>query len=77
MLAVSLAALAADASGLRVTLTDRATGKVLFSRPSMEIRERYEISVDQRAYFEESDIALERMNRSTARSLVSAILENF
>ncbi|MEX2262885.1 MAG: LPS assembly lipoprotein LptE [Bryobacteraceae bacterium] len=62
---------------LQVTLQERATGKVLFTRPSMQIRERYEISVDQRAYFEESDTAMERLSRDVARSLVSAILENF
>ena len=43
----------------------------------MEFRERYEISVDQKAYFEESDPALERLSRNVARTLVSAILENF
>lgn len=62
---------------LQVTLTDRATGAVLFSRPNFEARERYEISVDQRAYFEESDAALDRLSRDVARSVVSAILENF
>lgn len=62
---------------LQATLTERATGKVLFTRPSMDIRERYEISVDQRAFFDESDPAIERLSRDVARSLVSAILENF
>jgi outer membrane lipopolysaccharide assembly protein LptE/RlpB len=61
----------------RITLTDRATGKVLFTRPTMEVRERYEVASDPRAYFEESDIALERMSRSVSRSVVSAVLENF
>jgi len=62
---------------LQVTLTDRATGKVLFTRPTMEVRERYEVAADQRAYFDESDAALDRMSRSVARSVVSAVLENF
>lgn len=62
---------------LRITLTDRSTGKVLFTRPDMQVRERYEVSSDQRAYFEESDIALERMSRGVSRSVVSAVLENF
>lgn len=62
---------------LQVTLTDRATGKVLFTRPVMEVRERYEVAADQRAYFDESDVALERMSRSVARTVVSAVLENF
>lgn len=62
---------------LQVSLTDRATGAVLFTRPAMEVRERYEISVDPRAYFEESDPAMERLSRDVARSVVSGILENF
>ena len=42
---------------LRLTLRERATGKILYSRPNYEIRERYEISaLDPTAYFEESDV---------------------
>jgi len=62
---------------LQVTLTDRSNNAVLFTRPNFEVRERYEISVDPRAYFEESDVAMERLSRDVARSVVSAILENF
>jgi hypothetical protein len=62
---------------LQVSLVERATGKVLYSRPNMEVRQRYEISTDQNAYFEESDIALERLSREVARSVVSAVLEAF
>jgi outer membrane lipopolysaccharide assembly protein LptE/RlpB len=62
---------------LQAKLTERATGKVLFERPSMEIRQRYEISVDQRAFFDESSPALDRAAGDVARALVSAILENF
>ncbi|MGH9719457.1 MAG: LPS assembly lipoprotein LptE [Bryobacteraceae bacterium] len=61
---------------LQVTLTDRA-GTALYARPNFEVRERYEISVDERAYFEESDAAMERLSRDVARSIVSAVLENF
>jgi len=62
---------------LDVTLRERATGTVLFSRERMEFRERYEISVDPNTYFEESDSALERLSRDVARTLVSAVLERF
>jgi hypothetical protein len=62
---------------LQVSLVERTTGKVLFSRPSMEVRERYEISVDPRAYFDESDAALDRASKQVAAQLVTAILENF
>lgn len=75
-------AIGGRASAVQVMVTLRLTlrasnGKVLFERQSMEVRERYEISGDARAYFEESDVALERMSRDVARSVVSAILENF
>ena len=63
--------------GLQVTLTDRSNGAVLFSRPNLDFRERYEISVDQNSYFEESDVAMERLSRDVARAVVSAVLENF
>lgn len=63
--------------GLQLTLHERATGKVLYQNPGMEVRERYEISVDPVAYFEESDTALDRLSISVARAVVSAILENF
>ncbi len=62
---------------LGITLRDRASGAVLFSNPNLEVRERYELSVDQRAYFEESDAALDRASREIARRVVSAILEHF
>lgn len=62
---------------MNVTFTERATGKVLFTRPNMEVRERYEISIDPRAYFDESDAALDRVSRTVAQQLITAILENF
>jgi RNase P/RNase MRP subunit p29 len=62
---------------LQLNLTDRASGKVLFTRPNMEVRERYEISIDQTQYFEESETALERLSRDVARSVVSAVLSGF
>ena len=62
---------------LKLTLVERASGKVLFERPAMEVRERYEIGSDQRAYLEESDAAVDRLSRDVARSVVSAVLEGF
>jgi hypothetical protein len=61
---------------LSVTLRDRA-GAVLFRRENFEVRERYEISVDPKTYFEESDVAIDRVSREVARTVVSAVLENF
>jgi len=62
---------------LRLSLLERATGKTLYSRPSFEVRERYQISIDPAAFFEESDSALARASQQTARQVVSSILENF
>jgi hypothetical protein len=62
---------------LSVTLTERATGKVLFTRPNFDVRETYQISPDAPQYFEESDPALKRAGQQVARSVVSAVLENF
>jgi hypothetical protein len=62
---------------LQIALTDRSNNAVLFTRPNFEVRERYEISVDRSAYFEESDPAMERLSRDVARSVVSAVLEKF
>jgi hypothetical protein len=62
---------------LQITLTERATGKVIYSRPSFEAHQRYELSINANTYFEESDAALDRLARDVARDLVSSILENF
>lgn len=62
---------------LELSLHDRVSGKVLFNRPTMEIRNRYEIATDPSAYFEESDLALERVSRDVARTVVSSVLESF
>jgi hypothetical protein len=62
---------------LQVSLVERATGKVLFSRPAFQVRERYQISTDPARYYEESEDALNRASRQVARQLVTAILEDF
>ena len=62
---------------LQLTLIERATGKTLYSNPSMAVRERYEISTDPRQYLDESQAALQRLSRDVARTVISAILENF
>jgi len=61
---------------MHISLVDRASGNVIFNRPNMEVRERYEISVDTAEYFEESDAALNRVSQQVARQVVTAILEN-
>ncbi|MCU1326825.1 MAG: hypothetical protein JWN34_2195 [Bryobacterales bacterium] len=61
---------------VQVKLVDKA-GKVLFSRPNLEFRDRYEMAVDPRQYIDESQATLERISRDMARTVVSAILESF
>ena len=61
---------------LKIRLVDRS-GKVLFDRPGMEVRERYEVSIDPKVYFDESEVAMRRLSRDVAKTVVSAILENF
>ncbi|MCC6368976.1 MAG: LptE family protein [Bryobacterales bacterium] len=62
---------------LNLNLTERTTGKVLYSNPNMEVRERYEISIDPLAYFEESETALDRLSKEVAGAVVSRVLETF
>lgn len=63
---------------LSVSLTDRATGKVLFNRPSYEAHERYEASVTNNyQYFDESTSAVQRLSKDVARDVVTSILDNF
>ena len=62
---------------LTIVLRERAGGAVLYERQNMEFRERYEISADPRSYYDESDMALDRLSRDVARSVVSAVLEKF
>jgi outer membrane lipopolysaccharide assembly protein LptE/RlpB len=52
-------------------------GKVLFERPNIQFNERYEISVNPGQYFDESGPALQRLSKDVARTVVSAIIENF
>jgi len=62
---------------MRLNLVERATGKTLYTRPNFEMRERYQISLDPAAFFEESDAALARASQQTAQQVVSSILDNF
>lgn len=62
---------------MQLTLTDRHTGKVLFSRVGAEFRQQYEVAIDPQQYFDESSTAIQRVSRDVAQSVVTAILENF
>lgn len=62
---------------LKISLTERDTGKVLYNRPDLTVQEQYEISVDPKSYFDESPAAVDRLSRDVARTLVSGVLELF
>jgi len=62
---------------MQLSLRDRATNALLFDRPHMEFRQNYEISVDPQAYFDESEVGMDRLSRDVARSVVSSVLANF
>ena len=62
---------------LNITLVERTSGKVLYQRRGMEVRQRYEVATSQEQYFDESAIALSRLSLDTARQVVSSILEAF
>ena len=61
---------------VQLTMRDRS-GTVLFSRPAVDFRERYEISENPQQYFDESGTAMIRMSKYVAQNIVSAILQNF
>jgi outer membrane lipopolysaccharide assembly protein LptE/RlpB len=68
---------------MQIQFVERATGKVIYTRPSFEAKQVYEVStagtsvVSARAYFDESETGLARLSKDVAREIVSAILENF
>ena len=62
---------------VQFTLTDRKTGKVIYTRTGYEFRERYEISTNLPTYFDESSPALKRLTKSAADGIVTSILEAF
>jgi hypothetical protein len=62
---------------MQISLIERESGRILFQQPNLEFRQRYESSVSQSAYFEESEVALARLSQEVARSVVSSVLEAF
>jgi Lipopolysaccharide-assembly len=62
---------------LTIDFLERATGRVLYSRPNMAFRQNYSIAVDPHQFFDESGPAFDRLSRDLARDIVSAIVENF
>jgi len=60
-----------------VKLEDLHTHKVVFANANYVFREEYQVSENTSALFEEDQPAVERLSRDLARTLVTAILENF
>lgn len=62
---------------LQLSLWNQRTGQLLYQNPNFIYRERYEVSTDADAYFEERQVALRRTSEGAARDIVSAVLEGF
>jgi hypothetical protein len=62
---------------LNLSLTERRSGAVLYSATRARFRERYEVALDPKAYFDERGSAVLRIGRDVARDVVSNILEKF
>ena len=62
---------------LNITLTERVSKKVLYSKVGLECRDNYEIAPTASKYFDESDFAVDRLSKKVAGQVVSSILEAF
>jgi hypothetical protein len=62
---------------LTITLTERSTGKVLYSRPNFLVKEFYELSTDPHQIIDQSGPAFQRLSLTVARDVVSAVMEGF
>ena len=52
-------------------------GKTLFENPNYNFRGQYQVSRDVSTFFDESPLAVDRLARDFARSLVADVLEGF
>ena len=62
---------------LSLRLLERQSGKVLYERQGLEVRQRYEVSIEQREFFDESGPALARLSQEVARQVVATVLSAF
>ena len=62
---------------VQAKLTDRKTGKVLYNRPLSGIRNSYEVSLYANQYFDESELALERVSTDRRGPLSAAFSKIF
>ena len=62
---------------MNITLSERLSKKVLYSKVALECRDNYEIAATASKYFDESDFAVDRMSRKIASQVVDAVVEAF
>ena len=62
---------------MQISFTERASGKVIWSRSNFEVHDRYEIAQAANQYFDESDAALARLSQDVAHDVITSILDNF
>lgn len=60
-----------------VKLEDLHTHRVVYANPNYIFREQYQVSQTASGLFEEDQPAIDRLSRDLARTMVTAILENF
>jgi hypothetical protein len=59
-----------------IKLLDRH-GKTLFENPNYNFRGQYQVSRDVSTFFDESPLAVDRLARDFAHSLVADVMEGF
>jgi hypothetical protein len=62
---------------MNLTLTERVSGKVLYSNVGLAYRDNAEIAASASKYFDETDFSVNRMSKGIAAMIVSSILEAF
>ena len=56
---------------------ERATGRQLFSKTNLVVRQNYSIAADPHQFLDEVGPALDRVSRDVGRDVVSSVLESF
>lgn len=62
---------------LTISLTERTSGRVLYSQPGMVVKSYYEISTDPHQTFDESGPSMRRLSEEVARTVVAGVVEGF
>ena len=62
---------------MNITLSERVSKKVLYTKVGLECRDNYEIAATASKYFDESDFAVDRLSKKIASQVVDAVVEAF